>query len=188
MYEECKFLILSKSVGQNSRKTSHGSGGFSGLGAKPHAPTGNETPKIYGLVRCQFLVAQISTPGNRKWEIFWAGPKFWGPLAPPPMGVGGRGSCRLVDLVRVYVHKIFWENRNSGFREKSTFNFWKILWSAIRVNKYRIQTRIIKSSTSNKHVSPEKYLSYNIRNKMQHEIHTDSTDILSHNVNSYTEI
>ena len=44
--------------------------GFWGMGANPHSPTGNETPKIYGLVCCQFLVAKILTPGPRKWEIF----------------------------------------------------------------------------------------------------------------------
>ena len=97
--------------------------GFWGMGAKSHSPTGNQTPKIYGLVHCQFLVAKISTPEHWKWEIFWPGPKFWGPLAPPPKGVGGRESCRLVDLVKGYAHKNFCENRNSGFREKPTRKF-----------------------------------------------------------------
>jgi len=67
--------------------------GFGGMGAKPHSPTGKWTPKIYGLVRSQFLVAKISTPRNRKWEIFGADPKFWGPLAPPLMGVGVGGHA-----------------------------------------------------------------------------------------------
>jgi len=69
------------------------------------------------------MVAKISTTGNRKWEIFWADPNFWGSLAPPPMGVGGQGSCRSIDLVEGYDHENFRKNRNSGFREKSTCHF-----------------------------------------------------------------
>ena len=53
--------------------------GFGGMGAKPHSPTGKWTPKIYGLVRSQFLVAKISTPGNRKWEIFKLTENFGAP-------------------------------------------------------------------------------------------------------------
>jgi len=118
------------------------------LGAKPQSPTGNETRKIYALVCCQFLVAKISTLGPRKWEIFWADPKFWGPLAPPPKGVGGRGSCRLVDVVGGKAHKNFGKNLTRGFRAKSTRKIFPQAGNALVVNKKKNQTRIIKSSTN----------------------------------------
>ena len=46
--------------------------------------------------------------------------KVWGPLAPPLIGVGGRGWVHFVDLAEGYAHKKFRENLTTGSLEYST--------------------------------------------------------------------
>jgi len=112
---------------------------FGAGGQNPNHQPGIRPPNYLGSSVDNLWWQKFRPPETGSGRFFLADPKIWGSLAPPPMGVGGRRSCRSVDLVEGYAQKNFCRNLTRGFREKWTFHFspWAPLWATKERNGHR---------------------------------------------------